>query len=218
MNNTEKTEKIDCCNEALKMLTSIPVDILIQNDEDILDKLHTNAAREIAVSLKKRAIQEVEDYIESEDFKLFVELLKRRERERVLAEVQEEMQTEKFRMMSSQKMSVEEDLNQVLLNNKLVLEEQQRRDYETKQLELRNAERLKEIQSKQQREVSFFSCPPFKKLSFARICVIYLQKEELKRQQVLKDTSKSSELKRLCAPMIQLILCEVLFCVSFILL
>jgi hypothetical protein len=100
----------------------------------------------------------VEEYVRSEEFSVMVEGLKRRERERILAEVQREMETEKKRLITEAKERMMQELSTIrqaetipvvsgssdtgsdadladaiLLQNTLKMEEQQRRAFLQKQ-------------------------------------------------------------------------------------
>ena len=88
---------------------------------------------------------------------MMVETMKRRERERILAEITVEMDAEKAVLLAAErkKMEVERETaakaEEILLQNKLKMEEQQRKEFEAKQQQ--NADRLLEIQRRQKAEV-----------------------------------------------------------------
>lgn len=117
--------------------------------ERIEDKIVMAAAKEI----KSKAEEEVKKYIESDDFANIVESMKRRERERILLEIEKELEKEKIELISSRKREIqkvndeEEKSFEILLQNKIKIEEQQKKDFENKQRI--DAERLRTIQSKQ---------------------------------------------------------------------
>ena len=112
----------------------------------------------VARRIKLKADEEVQSYILSEEFKSMVDTMKRRERERILAEVQSEIEAEKASLLHQerqklrQQQQAELDAEQILLQNKLKIEEQRRREYEQKLKQ--DAERLEEIQRRQRLEVS----------------------------------------------------------------
>ena len=126
--------------------------------DHLADEVEDEVAKLVAKRVKLRADEEVQRYIVSEEFKAMVDTMKRRERERIFAEVQNEIETEKLAMLNAEKeklklqRQMELDAEQILLQNKLKIEEQRRRDYELKIKQ--DAERLEEIRRKQQLEVS----------------------------------------------------------------
>ena len=126
--------------------------------------------------IKEAAEKKVKEYVQSEEFKLMVESLKRRERERMLLEVQTEMEQEKSTLIATAKEKLKNELKEItqpsssanithiscsdgeladaiLLQNKLRMEEQQRKIFEQKQRE--EANRLEEVLQKKQLDVSF---------------------------------------------------------------
>jgi hypothetical protein len=123
---------------------------------ETLEKIENEVAQEAAKIIKKKANEEVARYLESTDFVGIVEILKRRERERVLQEVKDEIAIEKQELIQKERARMiqqhEEKLKaeEILFMNKMKLEEQQRREFEARQLE--NAERLKELSSRHDRE------------------------------------------------------------------
>jgi hypothetical protein len=123
----------------------------------------------------------VEEYVRSEEFSVMVEALKRRERERILAEVQCEMETEKKRLITEAKERIMQELSTlrraetipvasgssdtgsdadladaVLLQNALKMEEQQRRAFLQKQEE--DAKRLEQVLHNKRLEVISHLC------------------------------------------------------------
>jgi hypothetical protein len=124
-----------------------------------IDHLENEAAAAMAKEIKAIADAEVKNYLESDEFKSMVEAMKRREREKILIEVQQELEKEKksILLLEREKLKFEQqavhDAQEILLQNKLKIEEQQRKNYELK-LKL-DAERLEEIKAKQRLEVSF---------------------------------------------------------------
>jgi hypothetical protein len=123
----------------------------------------------------------VEEYVRSEEFSVMVEALKRRERERILAEVQREMETEKKRLIVEAKERMMQELNTlrqaetipvvsgcsdtgsdadladaILLQNTLKMEEQQRRAFLQKQEE--DAKRLEQVLHNKRLEVISYLC------------------------------------------------------------
>ena len=120
------------------------------DDYSLLDQFHSQVAYGVALTIKQRIQAEVDKYIESDDYKAFLEAMKRRARERAMEEIQAmiDKEIEHKRANISQLAD-----DQILLQNKLKAEARQRSEYEARQLELLNAEKLKEIQLKQQLEV-----------------------------------------------------------------
>jgi Fe2+ transport system protein B len=123
----------------------------------------------------------VEEYVRSEEFSVMVEALKRRERERILAEVQREMETEKKRLITEAKERMMQELSTlrqaetipvvsgssdtgsdadladaILLQNTLKMEEQQRRAFLQKQEE--DAKRLEQVLHNKRLEVISYLC------------------------------------------------------------
>ena len=140
--------------------------------QDIIDR---KVAEDVQIAAQKR----VDEYVKSEDFLLMVETFKRREREKVLLEVQHELESERELLLSEGRKSLastvytgddigkscataeysgeyfspEARADAILLQNKLKMEEEQRRIYNEKQKE--EAERLAEVLSRKHLEVSF---------------------------------------------------------------
>jgi hypothetical protein len=121
----------------------------------------------------------VEEYVRSEEFSVMVEGLKRRERERILGEVQREMETEKKRLITEAKERMMQELSTlrqaetipvvsgssdtgsdadladaILLQNTLKMEEQQRRAFLQKQ-EV-DTKRLEQVLHNKRLEVSSY--------------------------------------------------------------
>lgn len=146
---------------------------LTNGDNDTLDRL-------VAVRIQELAALEVKKYVKSEDFTAMVELFKRRERERILAEIEHELAQEKASLLMEgrSKLALEyvasitqhptahhhsipeaqlknltaaEQADAILLQNKLKMEEKQRLNYEAKQKE--DAERLQQVLHRKQIEV-----------------------------------------------------------------
>lgn len=146
---------------------------LTDHENDKLDRL-------VAHQVQDLAQQQVSSYIESEEFKSMVEAFKRRERQRILAEIEQELAQEKAALLAEgrQKLAEEyfasikqpeailhtslsadqlsnltaaEQADAILLQNKIKMEEQQRRNYEAKQKE--DAERLQHVLYRKQIEV-----------------------------------------------------------------
>lgn len=134
------------------------------------------------MEIQNLAALEVKKYTDSADFKIFVESLKRRERERIMAEVERELWQEKDTLLADgrkklvteylasissisqqttleviipedqlRKLSAAEQVDAILLHNKLKMEEQQRRNYEARQKEDTN--RLKQVMYRRHLEV-----------------------------------------------------------------
>ena len=104
-----------------------------------------SAAKEI----KRLAQLEVDLYIKSDDFKSMIERMKQRERERLLIEIEEEMKTEKIKILTEEKKKLQDEIDgiksaeEIKLYNQWMMEEQQRRA---------NSDRLLEIQKRQLEE------------------------------------------------------------------
>jgi hypothetical protein len=141
-------------------------------EEDRIDRL-------VASRIKDIAEERVKAYVESEEFRMMVESMRRRERERVWAEIEKELAGEKQQLLSKARadlyveasrtvpaISSEFALNsniatdgrtdaqradEILLQNKLKAEEQQRRIFEEKQRE--DALRLEQVLQRRQLEV-----------------------------------------------------------------
>jgi len=140
--------------------------------QDIVD-------RKVAEDIKITAEKRVSEYIKSEDFGLMVESFKRREREKVMLEVQRELEKERELLLSEGRkslasrvctaddtdkscvvatgdceefLSTEARADAILLQNKLKMEEEQRRVYNERQKE--EAERLAEVLGRKRLEVS----------------------------------------------------------------
>jgi NAD(P)H-hydrate repair Nnr-like enzyme with NAD(P)H-hydrate epimerase domain len=133
--------------------------------------------RTFRVRVQEAADTKVEEYVRSEEFSSMVEALKRRERERILAEVQREMETEKKRLIAEAKERMMRELSTlrqaetitvvcgssdtgsdadlaeaILLQNTLKMEEQQRRAFLQKQDE--DAKRLEQVLHNKRLEVN----------------------------------------------------------------
>jgi hypothetical protein len=143
---------------------------LLQDDR--LDRL-------VAGRIKETAEERVRVYVESEEFRMMVENLKRRERERVWAEIEKEIAEEKERLLSKARADLHKEVlstlpamsslvaaglkcapdgrtdaeraDEILLQNKLKAEDQQRRLFEAKQRE--DALRLEQVLQRRQLEV-----------------------------------------------------------------
>jgi len=118
--------------------------------------LEDEAAYVAAQQIKQKVKDEVRRYVDSADFKSLVDSLKRAERERAMREIEAEVAAEKARLLAAEKQKVhqevatERDAKEVLLQNKLAMEEQQRRAFEEQQRA--NAQRLAEIQQRVEAE------------------------------------------------------------------
>jgi len=114
-------------------------------------------AKLVAKKIKSQADEEVRLYISSNEFKSMVDTMKRRERERIMSEVQLEIEEEKSMLLTiaREKLKNEHqaklDAEEILLQNKLRIEEQRRKEYELKMKQ--DSERLEEVQRKQKIEV-----------------------------------------------------------------
>jgi len=104
-----------------------------------------SAAKEI----KRLAQLEVDLYIKGDDFKSMIERMKQRERERILIEIEEEIKTEKIKILTEEKKKLQDEIDgiksaeEIKLYNQWMMEEQQRRA---------NSDRLLEIQKRQLEE------------------------------------------------------------------
>jgi hypothetical protein len=148
-----------------------------RSEEDFKDC----AERTFRVRVQEAADAKVEEYVRSEEFSVMVEALKRRERERILAEVQREMETEKKRLITEAKERMMQELSTlrqaetipvvsgssdtgsdadladaILLQNTLKMEEQQRRAFLQKQEE--DAKRLEQVLHNKRLEVISYLC------------------------------------------------------------
>lgn len=144
-----------------------------RRDEDFSDCVE----RSFRIKVKEAADAKVEDYIRSEEFGSMVESLKRRERERILAEIQSEMEVEKKRLIAEAKEKILKELSflnsielsttvgtdgsdkssdadlaeAILLQNKLKMEYQQRKVFLGQQEE--DARRLAQVLQNKRLEV-----------------------------------------------------------------
>mmetsp|Transcript_14775 Transcript_14775/g.20301 ORF Transcript_14775/g.20301 Transcript_14775/m.20301 type:complete len:224 (+) Transcript_14775:11-682(+) len=113
-------------------------------------------AKLVARKIKSQADEEVRLYISSNEFKSMVDTMKRRERERIMSEVQLEIEEEKSMLLAIAREKIKKehqsklDAEEILLQNKLRIEEQRRKEYELKMKQ--DAERLEEVQRKQKLE------------------------------------------------------------------
>lgn len=120
------------------------------------EQIENEIATLVAKKVKACAEEEVRRYVAGDEYKLMVENMKRRERERVMEEVREEIAREKAALLTAEreKLTKEVDendrLEEILAENQRKIEEQKRRELEARQLE--GAERLKEIQLRRQAE------------------------------------------------------------------
>jgi gamma-glutamyl phosphate reductase len=93
-------------------------------------------------------------YLQSEDCKRYIEALKRKERERILKEVQEELEREKAMLLEDERKKmralVEEEMSKerLLIENKVKIQEHERKQYEIRMKE--DEERLLMLQRKAQ--------------------------------------------------------------------
>ena len=121
-----------------------------------LNQLENEAAYLVATEIKEKIKEEVRKYVETDDYKALVDAVKRKERERILKEVADEMQLEKEALLTAERRKHQDEILQekeakeILLQNRLVVEELQRKEFEDKQRA--DAQRLEEIQRKVQRE------------------------------------------------------------------
>lgn len=141
-------------------------------DDEAHDRLEIQDAvdRKVAQQIQEQAEKRVTDYINSNEFIVMVESLKRRERERVLTEIQAEVESQRNQLredcnnicvqcsgylrdirMKGDAVDHASQADTILLQNKLRMEEQQRRQYEARQKE--EAERLEQVLSKKRCEV-----------------------------------------------------------------
>ena len=130
--------------------------------------------RRVAEEVKLAAEAKVVEYMKTDEFNFLVETFKRREREKILLAIQLELSAEREEMILKcrQEMiikakkeqiivaiektdaeSEEAKADAILLQNKLKMEEQQRKAYEVRVKE--EADRLQEVLDRKQAEVCF---------------------------------------------------------------
>ena len=117
-----------------------------------ISHLESEAAFKAATEIKKRAFAEIDIYLESADYKEYVEGLKRKRRIEAIQEVEAEIEIEKQAMLSEEKARLlaekraSDEAHEILRQNRLKIEEQQRKAFESKQVQ--DAQRLEEIKLK----------------------------------------------------------------------
>eukprot|EP01039_Chlorochromonas_danica_P003106 gene3106-3402_t len=122
------------------------------NEKQIVNEHLNEIALHTALIIEYHAKEEVKRYLSSEDYKVFLEDLKRRERQRLLDEVSHEIAKEKAALLQAERIKMQIEINQQIeieripLLNKLKMEEYQRQKYQEK-LQA-DAERLVEIERK----------------------------------------------------------------------
>jgi hypothetical protein len=110
------------------------------------------------LAIKERVEKEVQAYTASSDFCAMVELLKRRERERMMIDVRTTIEREQTEILVAERARLEREsscrieAHEIVLQNKLKAEEHQRAMYELKLQQ--DEQRLKEIQERKQMEAS----------------------------------------------------------------
>lgn len=111
-----------------------------------LDEIEDDEALAAAKEIKRLAQFEVDLYIKSEDFKLMIERMKQREREKILHEIEEELRDEKIIILAQEKKKLQDEIEklktaeEIKLQNQWMIEEMQRKA---------NSDRLLEIQKRQ---------------------------------------------------------------------
>lgn len=144
-----------------------------------LDQIEDDEALTAAKEIKRLAQLEVDLYINSEEFKVMVEKMRQRERQRILNEIESELRNEKILILADEKKRLQEELDklksdeEIKLANQWMMEEQQRKansdrllEIQQRQLEQEAREKhLKEEEEKVQREITL-GRTDVKKLSF----------------------------------------------------
>lgn len=144
-----------------------------------LDQIEDDEALTAAKEIKRLAQLEVDLYINSEEFKVMVEKMRQRERQRILNEIESELRNEKILILADEKKRLQEELDklksdeEIKLANQWMMEEQQRKansdrllEIQERQLEQEAREKhLKEEEEKVQREITL-GRTDVKKLSF----------------------------------------------------
>lgn len=116
--------------------------------------LEDAVARHIAREVQMCTEEEIQKYLNSNEFKIMIESLKRREREKMLDEITTEIAKERENLLNAERKKINLELSKlrgsesILVENQKVIEDKQRKDLEKKQLE--DAARLKEVQRRQQ--------------------------------------------------------------------
>jgi len=110
----------------------------------------------MAIVVHNHAQHEIDAYMKSEDYLHYIDHLKRRERERIMDEVNKEITREKEILLQNERMKMKSSVQQLIshekliLENKLKLEQYEREQYE--QTLAHNSNRLLEIQKRQELE------------------------------------------------------------------
>ena len=110
-----------------------------------------------AKEIKRIAEKEVAVYLAGDDFRELLDSYKRRQRERVLAEVNAEIDAERSALLAEGKLKLQLevaamlDSESILLHNKLRMERQQRAEFEESQRQ--SERRLQEVQRRSQLEL-----------------------------------------------------------------
>lgn len=125
---------------------------ILVNEKQVVNDHLDEIALHTALIIEHHAEEEVKRYLSSEDYKVFLEDLKRRERQRLLDEVSIEIAKEKAALLIVERAKMQTEVSQQIeieripLLNKLKMEEYQRQKYQEK-LQA-DAERLAEIERK----------------------------------------------------------------------
>lgn len=138
-------------------------EVVNNKDVEYFKVVEKSAILRAAKEIKRRAEEEVLKYVNGEDFTLLVENMKRRKRQEINSEIEKEreemmkeLESERRKLFSivEEKRKVQQELDElageILLQNKIKMENLQRREYEAKLK--RDADRLQEIQNKKMQE------------------------------------------------------------------
>lgn len=120
----------------------------------VMAKVESKVVEELESKLMQRAAKEIETYVSSQEFKSLVDFLRRKERERIIHEVDEEMKVEKGKLLAYKQMELKQSFQEepekvvsaesIMLQNKIALENHQRMEFEKKLKQ--DALRLQEVQ------------------------------------------------------------------------
>ena len=110
----------------------------------------------MAIVVHNHAQHEIDAYMKSEDYLHYIDHLKRRERERIMDEVNKEITREKEILLQNERMKMKSSVQQLISHEKLILENKLKLEqYEREQYEktlAHNSNRLLEIQKRQELE------------------------------------------------------------------
>ena len=126
-------------------------------DRELFDFIRRETSQFVAKELSRWTAAEIEKYRNSEDMVRMVDTMKRRERERVLAEIRLQIESDRkliheqlLESLKLEELSKIQSAEKILIENKLKMEEQQRKVFEEKMKA--DAERLRQIQLKHELE------------------------------------------------------------------